>query len=317
MIPNISLCVTTYNSESLITSLLDKLQESANYAGINYEIIVVDNNSEDSTIDLVNNYSNTLLIQNQDVGNVSRSRNLAMKKAGYQYCWFFDDDSLINKDLVVKAISILEKTNADVLMPLVVNSNGVPLNCKKKHNNKIDYSLKADEIILDFSSCFLINVEIIRKRSLYFDEDIKFMWEDVEYFYRLKRNGVRFVYTHSLPIQHRVKEINNHMGKRFYLQTKNAIILFRYLNKEERRDFRNYCPGGNFYIFMILSFFTALLNYNFWADFYNPKVETLFDRFRSLLNPKRIRLDRSNITSMYYYFNGILNGLSYIKKVQS
>ena len=92
MIPNISLCVTTYNSESLITSLLDKLQESANYAGINYEIIVVDNNSEDSTIDLVNNYSNTLLIQNQDVGNVSRSRNLAMKKAGYQYCWFFDDE---------------------------------------------------------------------------------------------------------------------------------------------------------------------------------------------------------------------------------
>ena len=315
MITHISFCVTTYNSESIISSLLDKLSETAEHAGINYEIIVIDNNSADLTVDLVNNCSNASLIQNQDIGNVSRSRNLAMKEARYRYCWFFDDDSLVDKNLVVKAMPMLEKTNADVIMPLVINSNGVPLNCKKKHNNKIDYSLDADEIILDFSSCFIINAETIREKNLYFDEDIKFMWEDVEYFYRLKRNGVRFVYTHSLPIQHRVKEINNRMGKRFYLQTKNAIILFRYLSKDEKRDFRNYCPGGNFYLFMILSFFTALLNYNFWADFYNPKVETQFDRIKNLFNPERIKLDRSNITSMYYFFNGILNGLSYIKKV--
>ena len=311
MISNISFCVTTYNSEQYITLLINGLVEAADYAKIDYEIIVVDNNSGDSTTSIIKNFPNIILINNKDNENVSRSRNLALKVANYKYCWFFDDDSLINKELVNKAIPIIEGSNADLLMPLVMNSNGVPLNCNKRLNNKIDYNLQPREIILDFSSCFIINVECIKNNSLYFDEDIRFMWEDVEYFFRLKRNGIKFIYTFSLPIKHRVKEINNHMGRRFYLQTKNAIILYRKLNKVERKEFNNYCPGGNFFTFMLLSFITALLNYNFWADFYNPKVTSYFDRVKSVFNSNRITLDRSNMVTLNYYFNGILKGLLY------
>jgi GT2 family glycosyltransferase len=194
-------------------------------------------------------------------------------------------------------------------MPLVLNENGIPHNCRKEFGKCVDCELPAELVVRDCSSSFIVNVEAVRERNVWFDESMAFMWEDVEYFFRLKREGFSFYYTCDLAVCHRVKRVDGRMGNRFYLQTKNALILWRKLNKEERQAFRMYLPGGNMAPFLLLSFFAAFLNYNFWADFYNPDIQTTSDRFRSLLRPGRLGLDRSFLHSLYYFGSGCIAGL--------
>jgi glycosyltransferase involved in cell wall biosynthesis len=311
VINEITACVTTFNSRDVIGPLVSQINFAASRADLSCEVLVVDNVSTDDTVDAAKRLPCVKVIVNLAQANVSASRNLAMRHASHRYVWFFDDDSLVDSDAFVRAKTIIENKTPDVVMPLVINENGIPHNCRKEFGKHVDSCLPAEWVIRDCSSSFIVNVDAVREKTLWFDETMPFMWEDVEYFFRLKREKLQFYYTCDLSVGHRVKQINGRMGHRFYLQTKNALILWRRLNGAERRAFRIYLPGGSMAAFMLFSFLAACMNYNFWADFYNPGIQTTGDRFRSLLRRDRLGLDRSFLHCMYYFGSGCIAGLIY------
>ena len=49
MSKGISIIIACYNSEKVISTTLEHLQNQKNYEGINWEVIVIDNNSTDKT----------------------------------------------------------------------------------------------------------------------------------------------------------------------------------------------------------------------------------------------------------------------------
>jgi len=104
--PQVSVLVHTKNSARTITKHLDSI---ANQSYRSIEIIVVDNNSADNTINIAKKY--TKLIYNYGPER-SAQRNYAAKKSSGQYLLVPDSDMLLSKDVVKDCVkTMMENTS--------------------------------------------------------------------------------------------------------------------------------------------------------------------------------------------------------------
>lgn len=87
----LSIIVLTHNDEVRIVDCLENL-------GFAEELIVVDDNSNDRTVDLVRNYTNQIYVRGLDK-NFSNQRNFALNKAHGEWVLFVDSDEIITDKL--------------------------------------------------------------------------------------------------------------------------------------------------------------------------------------------------------------------------
>ena len=86
----ISIVIPTYNEEKYIERCLKSL---VNCKYEDYEIIIVDGNSSDSTLDIVKKYTNKILIEKKREG-IAPARNKGLKIAKGEIVAFLDADSI-------------------------------------------------------------------------------------------------------------------------------------------------------------------------------------------------------------------------------
>jgi glycosyltransferase involved in cell wall biosynthesis len=104
--------ICCYNSQERIGLVLDSLtQEDEYYAYIN-KLICVDNNSRDSTFEVLNNYTNK--IKNMEVffekmQGLSYARKKGIDNSVSNWVIFIDDDNLISKDWFRFASNYIER----------------------------------------------------------------------------------------------------------------------------------------------------------------------------------------------------------------
>jgi glycosyltransferase involved in cell wall biosynthesis len=84
-IPHVSVIIRTYNRKSRLTKAIDSVLGQT-YA--NFELIVVDDGSDDGTFDLLKRYRLKLKIYTQTNKGVSAARNLGIKAAEGQLITF-------------------------------------------------------------------------------------------------------------------------------------------------------------------------------------------------------------------------------------
>lgn len=80
------------------------------------EIIVVDDGSETSPINEIQQYSNNIIYIRQRNGGVSTARNLALHTANGEYIQFIDADDTLVKKPYEHCIDIIRYSNADMVM---------------------------------------------------------------------------------------------------------------------------------------------------------------------------------------------------------
>ncbi len=105
--PLVSVILPTYNRqkfiEEAIQSLLDQTYE-------NFEVIIVDDGSEDKTEEVVRSFDDKRIIYiYQDNKGRSSARNLALSHAKGDYITFLDSDDLYYKEKIEKQVYFLEK----------------------------------------------------------------------------------------------------------------------------------------------------------------------------------------------------------------
>ena len=103
----ISVIIPTYNSEKYIQKCISSV---LNQTYENFEIIIIDNNSSDNTINIINSFSsNKIKILNVvNNGNISISRNLGIKNSTGSWIAFLDSDDFWEKDKLNKLSKKLE-----------------------------------------------------------------------------------------------------------------------------------------------------------------------------------------------------------------
>ena len=116
--PAVSVIVAMYNAEKYVGECLTSL---ANQTLQNFEVIVVDDCSTDSSCALVENFSVTFgdrlklakLAKNSGCAGIPR--NFAMEAARGKYIYFLDSDDFLTETALEELYNVAEKFNADVV----------------------------------------------------------------------------------------------------------------------------------------------------------------------------------------------------------
>ena len=112
---NLTVAIPTYNGENRLPRVLDKLKKQVNTEHINWEVLVVDNNSIDGTAKIVQEYQENWL---KDVPlrycfepeqGFSFPRQKAMSEARGELIGFLDDDNLPFSNWVEAAYEFAQK----------------------------------------------------------------------------------------------------------------------------------------------------------------------------------------------------------------
>ena len=116
--PAVSIVIAMYNAERYIESCLQSL---LNQTFQDYEVIVINDCSNDNSATIVKNIADqfggklTLLKTKRNSGTPGLPRNIAIKSARGKYLYFLDSDDLLMKTALEELVAIAEQTNAEVL----------------------------------------------------------------------------------------------------------------------------------------------------------------------------------------------------------
>lgn len=179
------------------------------------ELLIIDDASTDSTLDLLKEYSNKFsffryIISPQNNG-ISKTRNLLVNNAEGKYIIFIDSDVIISENLIKNHLEIL-KNNPNV----ICQSQLIITDDLKK--------IKSANLLTDKSRAFFdtANLSIEKNKIIeagYFDESFSgYGWEDLELGLRLKANGLKCIkkdYIYSFHYQEKpnIKNIDSYIKK--------------------------------------------------------------------------------------------------------
>ena len=112
MKPLISIIIPVYNQENYIKQCLDSiLSQSFN----DFEIIIVDDESKDNTISIINKYNDDrITVYHKNNEGVSKARFFGLNKANGDYVLFIDSDDYLINDEVLNNLS-KNTNNTDVI----------------------------------------------------------------------------------------------------------------------------------------------------------------------------------------------------------
>lgn len=106
--PCVSVIVTTYNRAKLLAETLESILSQT---FDDFELIVVDNMSEDGTRDFVTSMTDPRIsyFRNQNDGIIAVNRNYGIRKAKGKYIAFCDDDDLWQPDKLDRQVDLLKR----------------------------------------------------------------------------------------------------------------------------------------------------------------------------------------------------------------
>lgn len=111
----VSVIIPVYNIEDYISKCLDSVIRQT-YRNI--EIIVINDGSNDGSLNICNMYSSTdnrIKLINVPNGGVSSARNIGIKDSNGDYIMFVDGDDFIAETMIEDLVKIIVSTNVDIV----------------------------------------------------------------------------------------------------------------------------------------------------------------------------------------------------------
>lgn len=206
----IAVSIVSYNTSSLLKKLLENLYSQKN---IKPEIWVVDNNSEDNSVEMIKkNFPKVNLIESKENLGFSKGHNLALKKIKEPLILILNPDTKLEASSLYKMVDFM-KSNPEVGISsskirdakgnLTSNGGDLPFGIAllswlfnfdiagvpSFHRHDDDFY--AQDSVGWVSGAFMM----VRKETLekveYFNEDYFMYFEDVELCYKAKKSGFR------------------------------------------------------------------------------------------------------------------------------
>ena len=120
----ISISLVTYNNSKVIEKCINSIFNITN--NIDFEIIIIDNNSSDNTVKIIkNNFKNVKLIKNDKNVGFGTAHNIAIKLGKGKYHLVLNPDIIFTENTIEKLINFMEE-NSDVglVSPKIVFPDG-------------------------------------------------------------------------------------------------------------------------------------------------------------------------------------------------
>lgn len=224
----LSIIVVNYNVKYFLQVCLESLHAAS--AGLNSEIIVVDNASSDGSIEMISNqFPSVKLIRNTKNCGFGRACNQALKIAEGRYILFVNPDTLVGESLLSDAIGVFQNDDKiGAVGVCLLDGNGQVLRESKRsiptlwsaftkfsglsevfrhsaffngyYAPELQYHDSGDIEVLP-GAFMLIRKHVLDKLDG-FDPRFFMYAEDIDLSYRITRAGYRIRYDGSLHVIH-------------------------------------------------------------------------------------------------------------------
>lgn len=189
----------------------------------NFNIIIVDNDYKKSALSITKQFSQKLSINYycQPCKNISKSRNLAIRKCTTQFLAFIDDDCQLSINWSQIALKLIKKTNITYFQGnnIIYSTNKKLISSQQKNYQdwiNQPYSIDTKNLIL--------NVKIIKKNNIYFDPNLP-IFEDVDLGLQIKQKQLKGKFIKNLTIKHLEVSDLKTLIKKYYFRGKIKFYL--------------------------------------------------------------------------------------------
>jgi hypothetical protein len=237
----ISIIIPTYNSKNTLKSTLESLYIQNHR---NFEVIVIDNGSEDGTYEFIKNTFPWIKIikNNKNLGScVARNQGINIAKG--EYIMFMDSDVELEKNFFSKLEKILKiiPKNIVAISPKIINKNTNKIfSCglyispiyrvydigKGKNPKKFSYSFKIDG---PNSCCAIFRKDFVEERKnkekYFFDNEFFFLFEDADIALYLKKSKHLSFFIPDIVCYHKGNSSNFSYVFRRYLCFRNRWYM--------------------------------------------------------------------------------------------
>ena len=225
----LSIIIVNYKNPHLILQCVKSIVEHEK--AIDYEIIVVDNDSQDDTEHQLHTVCPDLKwIQMGYNSGFAKANNAGAKAANGDYILFLNADTILIEPVFEKmALRLVAEPKIGAVGCRLLNNdkslqlsyhNGdrffrklwwrnplaIKLGCSRR--NELEKSNIAAMHTLDHSPRWVCGAAVMMRRrdivsrNLYWDEDFFMYWEDVELCHRIRKSGMKIVYLAEPSIIH-------------------------------------------------------------------------------------------------------------------
>lgn len=228
----LSINICTYNNRDFLRNCLISIYKKIR--DIQYEIIVVDNASQDGTADMIKkDFPDVLLIENDRNAGVARARNHSIRRSTGRYILLLDADTEFVSENFGDVIAYMDSSPEVALLgakQITFNNQPYPASRTFPHirdivlrrlaffgfirNSRLmkahhllfhdqDKPMEVDYVIGAFQ---LIRRDVFATIGL-LDENMFYGFEDADYCARIKKAGYKVIYYPSYTIKHYVSGI--------------------------------------------------------------------------------------------------------------
>lgn len=264
---DVSIIFVNYKTKDLTINAIKSVKEHTE--GLEYEIFVVDNASQDGSIEAIEaEFSNINIIRSPINGGFGYANNLAIKQAKGKYILCLNTDTL----LVNNAIKIMcdfmeqsENTNIGACGGYLVDMNLKPIHCggrlpnvneivwklglsyilKKYYKKNIIISLNSDEENLNDKIEYITGADIFFRKSALdevglFDEKFFMYYEETDLCKRMQDKGykvklvkeAKIIHLESASIESNLKKLKMMKTSEFYYFKKHfthRILIVKFI----------------------------------------------------------------------------------------
>lgn len=117
-VPNVTVIIPTFNSAETLEECLKSI-ENQTYRQI--EVVVVDNYSEDKTVDIARKYRAKVILQKT---GMSEARNVGIKNSSGEIIFSVDSDMKLREEVIEKGVKKIEEGYDAVIIPEISVGKG-------------------------------------------------------------------------------------------------------------------------------------------------------------------------------------------------
>ncbi len=243
----ITIYIPVYNGEKTIKKCLDSIFDQTIKPT---KILIINDNSDDSTLDILKSYKENIeIINNNPNKGVSFSRNIAVNHLNTKYIASIDADVVLNKDWLEKVFNSLKENNATLVggrlyEKFVENSYNLWRSIRLRQHWG-DVNLINPKFIFGCNN--ILDTTNLNLKELYKNEDeyFKLNGDDAELGKSLRQSGHVLFYDSSAICHHLQDDNGLSLAKRYWryihygdgLKKRNLFKTFKNIIRQIKKTF--------------------------------------------------------------------------------
>lgn len=272
---DVSICIVNWNAKNLLARCLESIKDKT--TALAYEIIIVDNNSQDGSVRMVKlEHPECLLIESKKNLGFAKGNNRALEQASGKYILYLNPDTELISNAIYGMFDFLEKnTDFGAVGCKLVDSDGhIQFTCARAFPSPLNQftlltmlnkllptsrtfstvemnywdHMDSREIDCLSGACIMARKDIIDSING-FDESYFMYAEDVDLCYRIKKQSWRIYYLSEYSIFHHEGGSSKQRSNRHFASVMQRTSNYYFINKHFGRikayEFRaSVCVGS-------------------------------------------------------------------------